>query len=168
MVTPSQLKIDGTQFGLLLGFFGAVEWTHTGNKLLVGFTRDVPTRQLNAYNVEFRIEEANNGVLSKFDLGAYATVSPVSDRVAWYRDNKIFVGTLDGSDRRILAESPRWMGIFPDGFGGPLTWSPDGKSMFFGVPMSENCSDDVYLLQVETGRYKRFLHHSCITIHDWR
>jgi len=169
LVPPSQLTIDGTQFGLLLGYFGAVQWTHTGNGLLVGFTRDVPTRQPDAYAVEFRIEEAKNGVLSNFRHGSYAAISPVADRVAWCGDGRIIVENLDGTRRQIRATSPRWMmGIFSTSFKGPLTWSPDGRQLFFGVHESEDCSDDVYLLQIETRRSKRFLHNSCITIEDWR
>jgi hypothetical protein len=169
MVPSSQLTIDGTPFGHLLGFSGAVQWTHDGNKLLAGFALDVPTRQPDTYNVEYRIELANDGILSKFDSGSDASVSPVADRIAWYSYNKIILANVDGTDRRVLTGAPRWMGIVPEGFGGRrLTWSPDGKQLFFGVVMSENCSDDVYLLQVETGRHRRFLHHTCITIRDWR
>lgn len=166
----NQLAAHGLPFGYLVRFDASapVQWMHSGSGLLVGIIGDVPTRQPNACDVEFSIELAKNGVLTKFSDGYDAVVSPIADRIAWYAGSKIVVANVDGTDRRVLSGSPRWMGIMPEDLGGSLTWSPDGKQLFFGVVVSENCSDDVYLLQVDNGRYKRFLHHSCIAILDWR
>lgn len=170
MVLFRQLTAHGMPFGYLVRFDASapVQWSRLGNELFVGIIGDVPTRQPNAYTVEFSIERARDGVLSKFSEGGGATVSPVAERVAWHVGNKIVTANLDGTDRRVVSESPRWMGVMHEDLGGSPTWSPDGKQIFFGTVVSENCSDEVYLLQVGTGRYERFLHHSCIAIREWR
>jgi hypothetical protein len=173
IVEPSRLAIVRTQTGALLRFDGlaSMQWSHAGDELLVGFRREIPTAQLNtytSYRVEYRIKLANHDHVSELGDGEGASVSPVADRVAWYRDNKIVIANFDGTNGCIVTGAPRWIGFLPDDFKGPLVWSPNGKQIFFGTFESEACRDNVYLLQVDTGSSKRFLHRTCITIEDWR
>jgi hypothetical protein len=169
----SRLVTERTQTGALLRFDGlaSMQWSHAGDELLVGLRREIPTAQPNtyaSYRVEYRIKLANRDRVSELGDGYGASVSPVADRVAWYRDNKIVVANFDGANERVITGAPRWMGFLPGDFKGPLVWSPNGRQLFFGTFESETCRDNVYLLQVDTGSSKRFLRRTCITIEDWR
>jgi hypothetical protein len=162
-----------TQTGAVLRFDGlaSMQWSHAEDELLVGFRREIPTAQPNtytSYRVEYRIKLASHDRVSELGDGDGASVSPVADRVAWYRVNKIVTANFDGTNGRVVAGAPRWMGFLPGNFKGPLVWSPNGKQLFFGTIESETCRDSVYLLQVDSGSSKRFLHRTCIAIEDWR
>ena len=173
IVESSRLATQQTHTGIRLRFDGSapMQWSHAGDELLVGFSREVPTSQPNtylSYRVEYRIGLANDGRRSEFADGYDAAVSPVADRVAWYRGSNILLANFDGTNQQVLARAPRWMRILPGDFKGPLVWSPNGKQLFFGVLDSETCRDNVYLLHVETRRSSRFIHRTCIMIEDWR
>jgi Tol biopolymer transport system component len=174
IVESSRLATERTQTGALLRFdnLASMQWSHNGDELLVGFLREIPTAQPNAYKtlggVEYWINLANHDHITEFGDGDSASVSPVADRVAWYRGNKIVIANFDGTNGRVVTTAPRWMVFLSGTFKGPLVWSPNGKQLFFGTLESETCKDNVYLLQVDTGSSKRFLHRTCITIKDWR
>ncbi|HLY42486.1 MAG TPA: hypothetical protein VKR52_14825 [Terracidiphilus sp.] len=173
MVDSSHLATQSTPGGILLRFDDSapLQWSHVGDELLVEFSRDVPTSQPNVYSsnpVEYQIELTNGDHLSELGDGSGANVSPIGDRIAWYWNNKIVVANADGRNRQVLTAAPRWMLFFQKDFKGPLVWSPDGKQLFFGAFESETCRDSVYLLQVNTGRSRRFLRRTCLTIQDWR
>jgi hypothetical protein len=173
IVESSRLATVRTQTGALLRFDGlaSTQWSHAEDELLVGFRREIPTPQPNtytSYRVEYRIKLASDDHVSELGDGDGASVSPLADRVAWYRDNKIVIANFDGTNRRVVTGAPRWMGLLTDDFKGPLVWSPNGKQLSFGTFESETCRDNVYILQVDTGNSKRFLHRTCITIEDWR
>lgn len=159
--------------GHFLDFEGLdpIQWSHSASELLADFSREVPTSQPNTYSsypVEYTIEFGGQHRIARFADGFRASVSPVADRVAWYLDHEIVAENLDGSDRQVLANAPRWMFLFAGDFKGPLVWSPDGKQLVFGSMDSETCRDSVYLLHLDTKKVKRFLRHTCITIEDWR
>lgn len=173
IVTSSQLAIDKAPTGIQLRFDAdaPMAWSHTGNELVVGFRREIPTAQPSTYSsypVEYTIDLGRGAVRAAIGDGYGARVSPVADRIAWYRDKKIAVANLDGTDREVLTSAPRWMLFLPGDFKGPLVWSPDGEQLVFGTFESETCKDDIYILQVKTKRSQRFLHRTCIVILDWR
>ncbi len=173
IVESSRLATERTQAGVLLRIDGlaSMQWSRAGDELLVGFRRETPTAQPNTYTsypVEYRIELANHDRILEIGDGDGARVSPSADQVAWYRDAKIVVANFDGTNLQVITGAPRWRGLLPGDFKGPLVWSPDGRQLFFGMFTSETCRDDVYLLRVDTRRSRRFLHHTCITITDWR
>lgn len=173
LVFARQLAPRRGQNGTFLSFEGIdpIQWSHSGDELITGFSREVPTSQPNTYSsypVEYTIELGGKHRIARFAEGFRAEVSPVADRVAWYLGNRIVVANLDGTDQRVLVKAPRWMILFPGDFKGSLVWSPDGKELVFGTMDSETCRDSVYLLQVDTRRVKRLLRNSCISIEDWR
>ena len=173
LVPQSQLRIDETSSGVRFRLDDrfSLQWSHSGREMLVDFSRDEPTQQANvysAYPMVVRIDLANGNSIFELGDGEGAVVSPLADRIAWYRGNKIVAANIDGSDRQVLTGAPRWLGIFSGDFKGPLVWAPDGNRMFFGVWESETCKDDVYLLSADTRHAKRFLRGTCITILSWR
>lgn len=173
IVYPAELAMERTPSGILLRFDdGApMQWSHAEDKLVVGFRREIPTARSNwysSYPVVFIIELRKGGARTAFENGHGAQVSPVADRIAWYRDNKIVVANLDGTDRQILTAAPRWMLFFSGDFKGPLVWSPDGEQLVFGTLESETCRDAVYILQLKTKHLRQLMSRTCITIEDWR
>jgi len=173
LIPSSSLKFDSTSTGIHLNFGSpfSLEWSHSGRELFADFRRDVPTKQPNVYSnfpMVVRVQLAQENIVSQLGDGYGAVVSPVADRVAWYQDNKIVAVDLDRADLQVLTGAPRWLGVFPGDFKGPLVWAPDGNRMFFGVWESETCKDDVYLLSADTRHAKRFLRGTCITVLSWR
>lgn len=171
LVPPGPITVDGTQYsGRAFRFvdFTPVQWSKAADTLLVGFTRDVPNPHSQWFDVKYGIALARHGVLFPFADGTNASISPVTDRVVWFALNKIDSAKLDGTDRRILSSAPRYAIIFPGSLSGPITWSPDGKHILFRNVVSDDCTDEIYLLNVDTGVRKRFLKHTCIEILDWR
>jgi hypothetical protein len=173
LVPPGPITLDGTQYSereLGLDNFARIEWSHDSETVVVGFTRYVPHPNSQWYDAKLvGIALANHGVLSSFSTGTFASISPAGDRIAWITlNNKIAAANLDGTDRRVLTGAPRWLGLLPGDLNWPITWSPDGKQILFRNIVSDDCTDDIYLLQVDTGRRRRLLHHSCIAILNWR
>lgn len=172
LLPPTHITVNGVQYsGRNLDFYewDPVQWSHAGNILVLGITWLVPNSHSLWFNTRPGIAIASHGALAVVPDGRNASISPVEDRVAFFAANGNVVSVrLDGSDLRTLSKRPSWMGILPDVLTGPLTWSPDGKQLFFGDVVSETCSDDVFLLQVDTGVRRRFLQHSCVSILDWR
>lgn len=173
LVPTSQLEAHPTPSRVLFGFDSSfpIEWSRSGRELLADFSRDVPMKQANVYSrhpvvVRIRLEKGNT--VAELGDGNGAVMSPVADRIAWYQDNKIVSANIDGSDRQVLQGAPRWLGIFPGTFKGPLVWGPDGDWLFFGTFESETCRDSVYLLRIDTRHAKRFLSGTCIDILGWR
>ncbi len=173
LVPPSQLVVNLSPTGIIFRFDSSfpIEWSRSERELMADFSRDVPTMQTNVYSsqpVEVRIQLGKGNTVAEVGDGYGATVSPVADRIAWYQDSKIVAANIDGSDRQVLTGAPRWLGIFPGDFKGPLVWGPDGNRLFFGTFESETCRDSVYLLRADTRRARRFLSGTCIVVLDWR
>jgi dipeptidyl aminopeptidase/acylaminoacyl peptidase len=173
LVPPHQLKVNPTASGVIFRFDSSfpLEWSRSGRELLASFSRDVPTKQPNVYSshpFEVRIQLTKGNALAELGEGYGAASSPVADRIAWYQDSKIVVANIDGSGQEVLAGAPRWLGIFPGDFKGPLVWGPDGNRLFFGTFESETCRDGVYPPRADTRHAKRFLGGTCIVILDWR
>jgi len=173
LVPPSQLKVYPRASGDILRFDERFRLggSHSGGELLADFAREVPTKQANVYSrhpVVVRIQLEKGNALAEVGDGYGVVASPVADRIAWYQDSKIVAANIDGSDRKVLTGVPRWMGIFPGDFKGPLVWGPDGNRLLFGTFESETCRDSVYLLRADTRHAKRFLSKTCILILDWR
>jgi hypothetical protein len=51
---------------------------------------------------------------------------------------------------------------------GLIVWSPDGGQLFFGAIESEDRSDPVFLLELKSGKSRKFLAHTSIRIRAWR
>jgi hypothetical protein len=58
--------------------------------------------------------------------------------------------------------------FFKEQLFGKIVWSPDGNRLFFGTIVSENRRDNLYLLELKSGRREPFLSHTSIAIRGWR
>jgi WD40 repeat protein len=144
-----------------------IQWAHGGERQVVGLTVQVPTGKPQESQPEFRIYIATQAGLSIFRTGWCPAVSPVADQVAYFDDNKVKLANLDGSQERVLTHAPRWLLFFSEDLARAITWSPDGKRLFFHVWISEDFRDKVYLLDVDSGRYAPFLKHTSVMILGW-
>lgn len=100
------------------------------------------------------------------DVGSRPSVSPISDRIAYYGRDGVVAVNADETGRSVLARAPGALFLKEDLFGN-IVWSPDGNRLFFGTIVSENRNDNLYLLDVKSGRRERFLSHTSITIRGW-
>lgn len=101
-------------------------------------------------------------------LGSRPAVSPALDRIAYQAADGIVAINPDGTARTVLTKAPRALGLFKEDFVGKMTWSSDGRRLFFGTMVSENRHDNVYLLNVQTRRRELFQSDTSIVIRGWR
>lgn len=100
-------------------------------------------------------------------ISAANPVSPISDRIAYYAPEGIIAINADATGKTVLAKVPRAVLFSKDELFWKIVWSPDGNRLFFGTIVSENRRDNLYLLEVKSGRRERFLSHTSITIRGW-
>jgi Tol biopolymer transport system component len=147
---------------------GSIQWSHAGRFNLAEVENEVPTAQSGAYRVYYQTGLVENGVVTKFIPALCPSVSPIQDRFAYFLGNEVLEEDFDGTQRKLLAETPRSLLLFHESWRCPLVWSPDGKRLFFGTWISENGTDKVYLLDAKTKKCKLFLKKTSIQILDWR
>ena len=147
-------KIAGRQFGFWVWY--PMQLLKNGKDLIVELTDD--------QSHVLRISRDEARILA---VGSRPTVSPLFDRIAYQADDGIVAIRPDGTGRTLLTKPPRQLLFFKEEFFGRITWSPDSKRLFFGTIVSEDRHDNLYLLNVETGRRQQFLSGTSITIRGW-
>jgi Tol biopolymer transport system component len=145
-----------------------MQWLHNGRDLVVELNTEVPTREPGTYTQQSNLLFVSGGGARVIDVGSEAAVSPASDRIAYYTSEGIVAANADGSGKTILARAPSSMLFFKDELFWKIVWSPDGNRLFFETAVSENRRDNLYLLNVKSGRREQFLSHTSITIRGWR
>ncbi len=146
-----------------------MEWLHNNTDLVVEFNARVPTGKLGGeYRQQGNLLLVSRGGADLIDLGSDPAVSPLSDRIAYYTREGIVTINADGAGRTVLARAPRSALFFREDLWGKIVWSPDATQMFFGTVVSDDRSDKLYLLDVQSGRTRQFLSHTSIRIRGWR
>lgn len=159
-------KIGGREFEV--GSWYPMQWLHNGKDLVVELNTEIPTETPGEYSQQSNLLLVSGGDVRVIDIGSQPAVSPVSDRIAYYAWEGVAATHADATGKTILAKAPGAMLSFKgDQLFWKIVWSPDGSRLFFGTIVSEDRRDDLYLLDVKSGRRERFLSHTSITIRGW-
>ena len=164
---PLKGKIGGLEFTY---FEGAMQWLRNGRDLVVELHTEIPTKEPGTYDQQSDLLLVSGGDAHLIDIGSHPAVSPISDRIAYDGPKGITTINADGTEKTVLAKAPvvLFFGGRDDSFGaGTIVWSPDARRLFFGEIVSENGKDNLYLLDVKSGRRDHFLSHTSIQIRGW-
>jgi hypothetical protein len=145
-----------------------MQWLHNGKDLVVELNTEIPTKEPGTYNQQSNLLLARGEDARMIDVGSQPAVSPLSDRIAYYAPEGVVAINPDKTGKAVLADPPRYMLFFKEELFGKIVWSPDGNRLFFGTIVSENRRDNLYLLELKSGRREPFLSHTSITIRGWR
>jgi Tol biopolymer transport system component len=131
-----QLTDDDNAYSL------APEWSPDGSRIL--FSRS-PLHLEDAGIFEMNPDGSNVRQLTSGYFAMEPTRSPDATRIAFMNGQSLFVMNADGSNAAALASGLDWEG--------DLTWSPDGKSIVFGITSSSKmCLDSWDLSEYACGR----------------
>lgn len=159
-------RIGGHEFTFWVWY--PMQWLHNGTDLVVELNTEIPTKEPGTYNQQSNVLLVSGGDARVIDVGSQPAISPISDRIAYYSSEGLVAINADAAGKTILAKAPRTMLFFKDELFWRIVWSPDGNRLFFGTIVSEDRRDDLYLLDVKSGRREQFLSHTPITIRGWR
>jgi len=146
----------------------SMQWLHNDKDLVVTLDTEIPTKEAGTYiqgSDVLLIAQAETRVL---DMGSGATVSPSSDRIVYFGTKGVMSISPAAAEPTVLAKAPSSPLFSKEELFGTPVWSPDGNQLFIGTIVSENGRDKIYLLDVASGRYSRFLSHTSIAIRAWR
>ena len=146
----------------------SMQWLHNDKDLVVTLDTEIPTKEAGTYiqgSDVLLIAQAETRVL---DMGSGAAVSPSSDRIVYFGTKGVMSISPAAAEPTVLAKAPSSPLFSKEELFGTPVWSPDGNQLFIGTIVSENGRDKIYLLDVASGRYSRFLSHTSIAIRAWR
>lgn len=143
-----------------------MQWLHNDKDLVVELVTEIPTKEPGTYNQQSDVLFLSASDARVIDVGSEPAVSPISDRIAYCAPEDIAAINADNTGKTILAKAPGTL-FFKDECFGKITWSPDASRLFFGTVVSENRRDNLYLVDVKSGRREHFLSHTSITIRGW-
>ncbi len=147
---------DGEYFGFWV--WSPMQWLHDGKNLVVEFEIDVPGKKPGTARGESDLILVSDKETREIGIGRGPAVSPASDLIAYYAPDGLSVIHPDGRGKAILSRlDGKW----------PIAWSHDGGRLFFGTIVSEDRRDNLYLLDVESGRCETFLKRTSITVRGW-
>ena len=144
-----------------------MQWLHDGRGLVVELNTDIPTKTAGTYSTQANLLIIRGGEAHVLDIGSQPAVSPISDQVAYYDSEGIAAINVDMKEKKVLDKAPRTMLFFKEELFGRIVWSPDANRLFFGTIVSENRSDNLFLLDVKSGHSEQFLSHTSIMIRGW-
>jgi hypothetical protein len=164
LLSSGGMKIDDRQFVFWVWY--PMQWLHNG-ELVAELQTEIPQKEPGTYVEQSNLLLVKDGSARVIDIGSRPSVSPVSNRIAYYAGANVVVINSDGTAKNVLAKAPTQMLVFKEDLFGNIVWSPDGSRIFFGTIVSESRSDKLYLLNVQSGRREEFLSHTSITIRGW-
>jgi dipeptidyl aminopeptidase/acylaminoacyl peptidase len=159
-------KIGNREF--TFGVWYPMQWLHNDKDLIVELNAEIPTKEPGTYNQQSNLLLVSRGDARVIDIGSQPAVSPISDRIAYYASEGVVAINADTTGKTALGEAPGPILFSKDELFWKIVWSPEGNRLFFGTIVSENRRDNLYLLDVKSGRRKLFLSHTSITIRGWR
>jgi Tol biopolymer transport system component len=169
VLPQAEVKQDGYSFE------GGIQWLHDGRLILtldkfIPDTKQRDPRWMSGESVIY-IASVNDGHAHVIGVGRWPSVSPVSDEIAAFADNKLVLMTADGSQQRVVSNAPRYpryLPLFRGILGGHIVWSPNAERLFFMNLVSDNGADNIYLVDLRSGQRKLFLEKTSVTILGWR
>ncbi len=169
VLPQAELKKDGYSFE------GGIQWLHDGRLILtlekfIPDTKQRDPRWTSGESVIY-IASVNDGQAHVLGIGNWPSVSPMSDEIAAFADNKLVVMTADGSQQRVVSNAPRYphyLPLFRGYLGGHIVWSPDAGRLFFMNIVSDNGADNIYLVDLRAGQRRLFLEKTSVSIIGWR
>ena len=128
--------------GASISYFQDYEFSADETKILL--TTDVQPQNRHSYSAQYYVWNSTTKdltALSEKGAQQLATFSPDGDRVAFVRDNNIFIknlrfgsesqATTDGEKNKIINGMPDWVYEEEFGFSKALWWSPDSKFLAY-------------------------------------
>jgi dipeptidyl aminopeptidase/acylaminoacyl peptidase len=159
-------KLGGREFTFWV--WCPMQWLHNGKDLVVELKTEIPTKELGTYEDQSNVLFVSGGTARVIDIGSQPAVSPIADQIVYYAPKGIMTINAASTEPKLLAKPPSTLLFFKDELFWKIVWSPDGNRLFFGTIVSENRRDNLYLLDVKSGHFDRFLSHTSITIRGWR
>jgi len=105
-------------------------------------------------------------------FGSGAAVSPAGDHIAVALKDSVVVIDGDGSNRRRITSIPPAAFFLPffkeETFWSKVVWSPSGDRLWFNTIINEEFNSNLYLVDLKTGRRRRVLKNTSVTITAWR
>jgi hypothetical protein len=166
VLLPYPMKKIGDQ-EFVFGVWYPVQWLHNDKDLVIESNTEIPTKEAGTYTQQSNLLLVSGGGARVIDIGSQPAVSPISDRIAYYASAGVVAINADATEKTILAKAPDAVPFSKDELYWKIVWSPDGNRLFFGTIVSENRKDNLYLLDVKSGRREKFLAHTSITIRGW-
>jgi WD40 repeat protein len=152
---------------LAFGVWYPMQWLHNDRDLVIESNTEIPTKEAGTYSQQSNLLLVSGGDARVLDIGSQPAVSPISDRIAYYTSEGIVAINADATGKTVLAKAPGAVPFSKNELYWKIVWSPDGNRLFFGTIVSENRRDNLYLLNVKSGRSEQFLSHTAITIRGW-
>lgn len=137
LFSEKELVFNGTQLPI------GTEFSENERKVLIGHQREsIYRRSSKAYYYVFDLDDRSVRPISKKEgKQQYATFSPDATKVAFMRDNDLFITDLlsgeetrithDGKYNHIINGGADWVYEEEFGFAKAFFWSPDGKKIAF-------------------------------------
>jgi hypothetical protein len=149
----------------------SLNWLHGRPELVLDTEICNPTKEKGTC-----IEQGESLLFSSDDshvllMGKKGAVSPVANIVAAGSTDAIEEVDSNGSNRRIITKVPVALWILPflkEELWNQIVWSPTGDRLWFSTIIDEGGNANVYLVDVKSGKRKRILKKTLITITAWR
>ena len=143
-----------------------MQWLHNNQDLVVERSEEVPTGAPRTVIEQSMLFTARADGAHLLALGSSPSVSPLSDRIAYFSIDGLAMINPDGSDKQLIARNPRVFFSRAD-LGGPIVWSPEGGQLFFSAIETEYRSGRLFLVAVKSGKPRTFLSLTSIRIRGW-
>jgi Tol biopolymer transport system component len=144
-----------------------MQWLRDGKGLVIELSMVASGSKTGALaTYEPGVFVVGSGTIRQIDRGRLPAVSPSSDRIAYYSSEGVVAANPDGTGRTVLYgahSSPS----FKDDSLGAIVWSRDGTRLFFSEIGSDEDSDELHLLDLNSHRQEKFLSHTSIRIRGW-
>jgi hypothetical protein len=148
-----------------------INWLHHRPELVIDVDVRIPTHEPGT-----SVGQDQTLLFSRDDsriltVGSVAAASPTDDRIAYIDHGHVFVINADGSNRRTVASLPPtlpFLLFLRESPWSTIVWSPTGDRLWFNTIIDEGGNTNVYLVDVTTGRRRRVLKHTLITVTAWR
>jgi dipeptidyl aminopeptidase/acylaminoacyl peptidase len=167
VLLPFPLKKIGT-YEFTYWVWNPVQWLHNDKDLVVELKTEIPTKEAGTFTEQSNLLIVSGGDARVIDIGSQPAVSPISDRIAYYASEGVVAINADATGKTVLGKPPHGLLFGKDDLFWKIVWSPDGNRLVFGTIVSENRRDNLYMLDVKSGRRESFISHTSITIRGWR
>jgi Tol biopolymer transport system component len=166
------LQFSGVKLSGNIGNLLSIAWLHQRSAFIACVNVCVPTREAGTCQ-----EQRQTFLLSWDDsrllaVGGGVAVTPAGDHIAVVTKDSVVVIDADGSKQRRITGIPAAAFYFPfikeTTFWSNVVWSPSGDRLWFNTIINEEFNSNLYLVDLKTGRRRRALKNTSLTITAWR